>query len=81
MSGAQLWLLHHAARSEALAHTPHGIGLMAYHGNEMLGRQRLNSRQHIRNEGTVSQGKQDLGERGLHSGAFAGGKNDDCQRG
>ena len=81
MPGAQLRFLHHAARSEALAHTPHGIGLMAHHGDEMLRRQRLHGRQHVPNEGTASQWVQDFGERGLHAGAFAGGKDDDCERG
>ena len=53
--GAQLRLLHHAARAEAFAHTLHGIGLVAHHRDEMLGGQGLHGRQDVRDERTASQ--------------------------
>lgn len=79
--GAQLRFLYHAARAEALAYTPNGIGLMTHHGNEALRRQGLNGRQHVRDEGAAGQWVQNLGEGRPHAGAFTGGKDDDCQSG
>jgi hypothetical protein len=81
MAGAQLWLLHDTARPEVFGRAPHGIGLMAHYCNEVLRRQGLDARQNMRDEGTTGQGMQDLGDRGIHAGAFAGGEDNDCKRG
>jgi 7-keto-8-aminopelargonate synthetase-like enzyme len=50
MSGTELWLLVDTHSAMLFTDSPHGLGLIAHHGNEVLGLQLPSQIEHVRNQ-------------------------------